>query len=58
MNKLTGVPHVIDSLKMSADRKVEQWFETEDQVDGGAHVVMANARFCIRRKEPGLQALI
>ena len=51
-NHLSKVPHVIDSLKISADGTVNQWFETEDQVDGRAHVVMAYARFCLKKNQP------
>ena len=48
-NHLSKVPHVIDSLKVSPDGTVSQWFETEDQVDGRAHVVMAYARYCLKK---------
>ena len=50
-NSLSKVPHVIDSIKNSANGSVEQWFETEDQVDGRAHIVMAYARFCLKRNQ-------
>ena len=54
-NHLTRIPHVIDSLKISGNGSVEQWFETEDEIDGRAHVVMAYARYCLKKDHPDFE---
>jgi hypothetical protein len=54
-NNLAKVPHVIDSLKISGNGSVDQWYETEDEIDGRAHVVMAYARFCLKSESQNFE---
>ena len=54
-NHLARVPHVVDSLKIQPNGSVEQWYESEDEIDGRAHVVMAYARYCLKKENSGFE---